>query len=65
MARVKEHFLDLFFYPKSVAIVGASRNEQTANYYLTANLVNMKYAGRIYPVNPGAKEVMGLKAYPR
>ena len=58
------HFLDLFFSPKSVAVVGASRNQTTANYWLTANLVNLKYPGKIYPVNPNATEIVGLKCYP-
>jgi acetyltransferase len=59
------HFLDLFFNPKSVAIVGASRNKDTVNYFLTSNLVNLGFAGKVYPVNPNATEIMGLKAYPR
>jgi len=58
-----QHFMDLFFNPKSVAIVGASRNQPTPNYWLTANLVNLKYPGKIYPVNPNATEIMGLKCY--
>ncbi len=60
----QNHFLDLFFNPKSVAIVGASRQRNTANYWLTANLLNLKYAGKIYPVNPNAAEILGLKCYP-
>jgi len=60
-----EHFLDLFFNPKSVAVVGASRNQETVNYFLVSNLVNLKFPGKVYPVNPNATEIMGLKAYPR
>jgi acyl-CoA synthetase (NDP forming) len=60
----RNHFLDLFFNPKSVAIVGASRNRSTANYWLTANLLNLNYPGKIYPVNPSASEILGLKCYP-
>jgi len=59
-----KHFLDPFFNPESVAVVGASRNMGTANFFLTANLVNLKYPGKVYPVNPNAKEIAGLKAYP-
>lgn len=57
------HFLDTFFNPKSVAVVGASRNMGTANYWLTANLLSLKYPGSIYPVNPNAAEIVGLKSY--
>jgi acetyltransferase len=59
------HFLDLFFNPKSVAVVGASRNKETVNYFLVSNLVNLGFPGKVYPVNPNATEIMGLKAYPR
>jgi acyl-CoA synthetase (NDP forming) len=59
------HFLDLFFNPRSVAIVGASRNNETVNYFLVSNLVNLGFPGKVYPVNPNATEIMGLKAYPR
>jgi len=59
------HFLDLFFNPKSVAVIGASRNKDTVNYFLVSNLVNLGFPGKVYPVNPNAKEIMGLKAYPR
>ncbi|UCB43054.1 MAG: CoA-binding protein [Dehalococcoidales bacterium] len=59
------HFLDLFFNPRSVAIIGASRNKETVNYYLVSNLVNLGFPGKVYPVNPNATEIMGLKAYPK
>ena len=42
----ERHFMDIFFNPDSVAVVGASRNMGTANYWLTANLVNLKYPAR-------------------
>jgi len=64
MSKGERHFLDLFFYPKSVAVVGASRNPDTPNFYLVPNLVKLKFPGKIYPVNPNAEEIMGLKAYP-
>jgi len=58
------HFLHKFFYPESVAIVGASRNPFRVNYHLVANLVKLGFQGRIYPVNPEAGDILGLKAYP-
>ena len=48
---VKQHFLDLFFYPESVAVVGASRDKNTRNFYLLSNLVKLKFPGKIYPEN--------------
>ncbi len=59
-----EHFLERFFYPESVAIVGASRNPRSVNSFLVAGLLKLGYGGRIYPVNPAATEIMGLRAYP-
>lgn len=59
----KRHFLDSFFYPSSVAIVGASRSPLTLNYNLVSNLVKLGFRGEIYPVNPNADEILGRKAY--
>ena len=64
MSNSKHHFLHSFFYPESVAVVGASRNQATINYNLVSNLVNLGFAGKIYPVNPNAEEILGLKVYP-
>ncbi len=58
------HFLDKFFNPESVAIVGASGDPSRLNYNLVANLVNLGFQGRIYPVHPKEKEILGLKVYP-
>jgi acetyltransferase len=62
--REDEHFLARFFEPESVAIVGASNNPMRITYYLVSNLLKLGFRGRIYPVNPGEKEIQGLKAYP-
>ena len=64
MSKDRRHFLDTFFYPESVAVVGASRNVGTVNYNLVYNLVKFKFPGKVYPVNPNSEEILGLKAYP-
>jgi len=64
MSSARSHFLDLFFYPKSVAVVGASRNARSNNFHLVSNLVKLKFTGKVYPVNSNAEEIMGLKVYP-
>ncbi|HQI27930.1 MAG TPA: CoA-binding protein, partial [Sedimentisphaerales bacterium] len=56
--------LQTFFNPKSVAIVGASRQKGKVGYEILANLVAGGYAGKIYPINPKAEEIDGLKVYP-
>jgi acetyl coenzyme A synthetase (ADP forming)-like protein len=53
-----------FFHPKSVAVVGASRDPQSVGGLLLRSLVGNHFAGRIYPVNPKAIELAGLPAYP-
>lgn len=52
-----------FFHPKSVAIVGASRRQDTIGQLLVRNLVNADFAGRVYVVNPSANAVSGMPAY--
>jgi acetyl coenzyme A synthetase (ADP forming)-like protein len=48
---------------ESVAIVGASRNETKRGYQTIRTLLDEKYAGRIYPVNPKEKTILGFKCY--
>jgi acyl-CoA synthetase (NDP forming) len=57
--------LKCFFEPESVAVVGASRDPDKYGHSLLKNLVDLGYKGKIYPVNPRADEILGLKAYPR
>jgi acetyltransferase len=64
MENRKNHFLEKFLYPESVAIVGASRNPMRPNYNLVANLVRIGFQGKVYPVNPEADEIAGVKTYP-
>ena len=61
--QTNKHFLDAFFNPSSIAVVGASNNFFSLNFNLFANLVRLGYQGDIYPVNPNASEVFGIKAY--
>ena len=56
--------LDAFFAPQSVAVIGASRDPEKLGYAVLANLKEGGYSGRLYPVNPRAGEILGLKAYP-
>ncbi len=55
--------LDAFFYPESIAVVGASGDTRKTGHALLKNLINYGYAGKIYPVNPKADELLGLPAY--
>jgi len=48
----------------SVAIVGASKDETKRGYQTIRTLLDEKYEGSIYPVNPKEKTILGLKCYP-
>jgi acetyl coenzyme A synthetase (ADP forming)-like protein len=54
--------LDCFFRPKSVAVVGASRDRSKIGYCILRQM-KKSYRGRIYPINPGAGRILGLKCY--
>lgn len=54
---------EAFFRPQGVAIVGASRDPFKLGYGVVRNLVNHHYDGAIYPINPRADEILGLKCY--
>ncbi|MEM3400128.1 MAG: CoA-binding protein [Candidatus Micrarchaeia archaeon] len=56
--------LDCIFSPKSVAIIGASRKLNKIGNVITKNFIDGGYEGDIYPVNPQADEILGLKCYP-
>ncbi|MEM4204932.1 MAG: CoA-binding protein, partial [Candidatus Methanomethylicaceae archaeon] len=58
------HKLDPFFRPSSVAVIGASRDPEKLGYAVLANLKNGGFSGALYPVNPKADEILGLRAYP-
>lgn len=57
--------LDYLFYPRSIAVVGASRDEFKVGNILFRSLLKAGFKGKLYPINPSAEEVSGIKAYPR
>ena len=56
--------LNRFFYPGNIAVVGASDDPGKAGYQITSNLINLGFAGAVYPVNPQKTVVLGRKCYP-
>jgi acetyl coenzyme A synthetase (ADP forming)-like protein len=52
------------FEPASVALVGASRKPGSVGAEVLRNLVESGYGGALYPINPGAEELLGVRAYP-
>ncbi|MGB0099986.1 MAG: GNAT family N-acetyltransferase [Nocardioides sp.] len=61
--RAEAASIEKFFKPRSVAVIGASRRQETIGQALVRNLVTGDYAGRVYAVNPSANAVSGLPTY--
>jgi acetyltransferase len=55
--------LDVFFSPKTVAVIGATEKAGTVGRTLLWNLVTSPFGGTVYPVNPQRASVLGVKAY--
>jgi acyl-CoA synthetase (NDP forming) len=58
------HGLSRFFDPQSIAVIGSFRESFFGGYVIVKSLLEAGYKGNIFPVNPGYKEVHGLKVYP-
>lgn len=54
--------LDSLFKPQSIALIGAAHTEEKLGGVILKSL--LKFKGKVYPVNPKYKELMGIKAYP-
>ena len=55
--------LESLFNPKGVAVIGASGKELHIGNRVIKNLLDFGYQGGIYPINPKADEIRGIKAY--
>jgi acetyltransferase len=56
--------LNKVFYPKSIAVVGASTKPGSVGNDIVRNLAQQGFAGKVFPVNPKATELYGLPCYP-
>jgi len=56
--------MEFFYNPKSIAIVGASRNPDKPGGRPLAALQSRGYAGKIFPINPRHRELAGLECHP-
>ena len=52
-----------FFEPASVAVIGASKKPDKLSNGIVKNLLAYGYDGKVYPINPKEKEILGLKCY--
>jgi len=55
--------LQPFFNPKSVLIVGVSRQALSFSFTVLKNLLEIFYKGKLYILNPNANDILGVKSY--
>ncbi|MCD6357464.1 MAG: acetate--CoA ligase family protein [Thermoproteales archaeon] len=64
MSDVREA-IDKLLRPRTVAVIGASRNPRKIGHQVVKNLLEAGFPRNcVFPVNPNADEVLGLKCYP-
>ncbi len=56
--------LDAIFSPQSVAVIGASTTPGKVGHDIFANILKGGYQGTLYPVNPIARSILSVRAYP-
>jgi len=56
--------LDVFFKPKSVAVIGATEREGHVGRSVLWNLISSPFGGTVYPVNAKRASILGIRAYP-
>ncbi len=55
--------LSRVFNPGSIAVIGASEQDGSVGKTVIHNLITGNFKGKVFPVNPGGKDVMGLPAF--
>jgi len=58
-----KHELDYIFRPRSVAIIGASRNKGNIGHVILHNIITAEFNGKVFPVNPTTSVIHSIKAY--
>jgi len=56
--------LDAIFSPQALAVVGASTKPGKVGHDIFVNILKGGFTGTLYPVNPNAKSVASVRAYP-
>ncbi len=63
--RSRSRPLDALFAPRVVAVLGATERPGSVGRALLSNLIGHPFGGAVYPVNPGRRHVLGIRAAPR
>jgi acetyltransferase len=56
--------LSALITPQTVAVIGASRDPAKVGHAIFRNILTGGYLGAVHPVNPGARSISGVRAYP-
>ena len=56
--------LTTLFYPKTIAVIGVSKNKIGGIKFVFANQEFVQEGGKVYPINPKYQELFGFKVYP-
>lgn len=56
--------LSYLFNPKNVAVIGASASPEKIGYAIVDNMIKSGFKGKIFPINPKEKEILGLPCHP-
>lgn len=64
MTRTTQRELNSILAPRSVAVIGASTRPDSVGRAVFANILFHNYQGIVYPVNPKAQSILGVRAYP-
>ena len=64
LGQESRHPLEVFFAPRSVAVIGASERPGAVGRTVLWNLLQSPFGGTVYPVNDKRGNVLGVKAYP-
>ncbi len=62
--RQRHQPLDVFFSPRTVAVIGATENPGSVGRTILKNLISNPFGGTVFPVNPKRSSVLGIKAFP-
>ena len=59
----KKNNAQYIFSPRSIAVIGASTREESVGRAVFSNILFSGYTGIVYPVNPKARGILGVRAY--
>src|ERR1044072_2523296 len=64
LLRDQKPSMDVFFSPRSVAVIGAPETVGSVGRTLLWNLISTPFGGTVFPINPKRPSVLGIQAYP-